>query len=114
MSQHDDDVSLRQMLDHAKEAVGFVRGRSRRDLESDRKLELALVRLVEIVGEAASRVSEPKREELSEIEWSKVVSMRNRLIHGYDMVDLNILWDTIQIDLPTMIEQLEAVLGSRE
>lgn len=114
MSQHDDGVSLQQMLDHANEAVEFVRGSSRGDLESDRKLELALVRLVEIVGEAATRVSESKRRELSQIEWPKVVAMRNRLIHGYDMVDLNILWDTTQSDLPALIEHLEAALGSRE
>ena len=54
---------------------------------------------MEIIGEAAARVSIPTREKHDEIPWTNIVGMRNRLIHGYDMVDLNLLWDTSEIDL---------------
>jgi len=98
------------MLDYARQSVAMARGRQRSDLESDDMLQLALTRLVEIIGEAASRVSKPTREIHRDIPWSDIVSMRNRLIHGYDVVDLNILWDTLAIDLPTLIAALEKIV----
>lgn len=103
MSRHDDSVSLRHMLDHAREAVAMARGRSRIDLESDRGFQLAVTRLVEIVGEAATRVSPLGRSEHPEIPWANVIGTRNRLIHGYDRLDLRVLWDTLAIDLPPLI-----------
>lgn len=110
MSRHDDQVSMRHMLDHAREACAIARGRKRSDLESDRMLQLSLTRLAEIVGEAASRVSISTREKYPEIPWPDIVGMRNRLIHGYDIVDLDLLWDTVETDLPSLIAQLEAIL----
>jgi len=68
------------------------------------------VRLVEIVGEAGARVSKEERAKHPQIPWDDVVGMRNRLIHGYDMVDLDILWDTVKDDLPRLIEALERVV----
>ncbi len=110
MSRHDDQPRLRHMLDHAVEAVGMTRGRTRGHLDADRQLNLALVRLVEIVGEAAARVSGETRERYRDIPWSEIVSLRNRLIHGYDEVDFDILWEIIQRDLPRPICQLEEIL----
>jgi len=110
MSKHDDQVSMRHMLDHAREARGMVRGRKRTDLESDRMLQLALTHLVEIVGEAASRVSISTRETYRQIPWPDIVGMRNRLVHGYDIVDLDLLWDTVETDLPPLIEQLQRIV----
>lgn len=109
MSRHDDQVSMRHMLDHARQACEMASGRKRSDLESDRMLQLALTRLVEIVGEATSRVSISTREKHPEIPWPDIVGMRNRLIHGYDVVDLDLLWDTVETDLPSLIVQLEAI-----
>jgi uncharacterized protein with HEPN domain len=111
MSRHDDAVRLRHMLDHAREAVELCRGRTRQDLGSDRLLNLAMVRLVEVVGEAANRVTTSKQEAHPEIAWREIVSMRNRIIHGYDTVDLDILWSVIQDDLPRLVEQLRAAIG---
>ena len=91
MTRHDDTVRLRHMLDHAREAAALCLDRSRRDLDSDRTLNLALVRLMEIIGEAARYVSEETRRQLSSIAWLQIVSLRNRLIHGYDSVDMDIL-----------------------
>lgn len=110
MSRHDDTVSMRHMLDHAREAVEMAQGRKRSDLDTDRMLQLALTRLVEIVGEAATRVSKERRQRQSGMAWSQIIGMRNRLIHGYDAVDLNILWDIVQVDLPPLVEQLETIV----
>ncbi len=110
MTRPDDQSRLRHMIDHAVEAVQMVKGRTRQDLDSDRQLNLALVRLLEIVGEAAGRVSEETRSRHQSIPWLDVVSLRNRLIHGYDTVDFDILWDIVQDDLPPLIVQLESIL----
>jgi len=107
MSRHDDRVSMRQMLDSARRARAMSEGRQRRDLDSDDMFQLALTRLVEIIGEAASRVSQPTRMAHPEIPWAGIVGMRNRLIHGYDAVDLDLLWDTLTEDLPPLTAALE-------
>ena len=112
MSRRDDRISMQQMLDYARDAVSMAHGRKRSDLESDYMFQLALTRLVEIIGEAGSRVSIPVRESYREIPWSDIVGMRNRLIHGYDLVDLNILWDTVAVDLPALISALEKIEAS--
>ena len=108
MSRHDDHVRLRHMLDHAREALAMVENRARRDLDTDRQLNLSLVRLMEILGEAAARVTPAGRESLSSIPWPEIVGFRNRLIHGYDEVDLDILWSTVNDDLPPLVTALEA------
>jgi uncharacterized protein with HEPN domain len=94
------------------EAMTMVQGKKRSDLNSDRMMELSLVRLVEIIGEAAARVGTESREKYPSIPWLQIVGMRNRLIHGYDAVDLNVLWDTIIDDLPPLIDELEKILPS--
>ncbi len=94
MSRHEGDLRLRHMLDHdhAKEAVAMMRGRSRGDLDTERQLNLSPVRLLEIVGEAAGRVPAEERAHHPDIPWPEIVGLRNRLIHGYDSVDFDILW----------------------
>jgi uncharacterized protein with HEPN domain len=110
MSKHDDRISLRQMLDYAQRAQAMMAGRQRADLDSDVVLQLALTRAVEVIGEAASRVSEPYRSKHPEIPWRDIVGMRNRLIHGYDTVDVNLLWGTVATELPPLIVTLERIL----
>ncbi len=112
MTEHDDIVRLQHMLEHAREAVAMIESKDRTNLQRERMLELSLIRLIEVVGEAATRVTPEGQEKYPSIPWSQVVSMRNRLIHGYDQVDLNILWDTIEDDLPPLIAELEKILGS--
>jgi uncharacterized protein with HEPN domain len=111
MSQREDEVRLRLMLDYAREAHALVLGRCRADLESDHVLELALTRLLEIIGEAAARMTDAMQAAQPHIPWREIIGLRNRLIHGYDAVDLDILWDIIQEDLPRLIEALEKILG---
>jgi len=114
MTQHDPLLCLRHMLDHAREAVEMIRGRQWRDLDHDRMLELSLVRLVEIVGVAASRTPRADQARYRTIPWPQVTGMRHRLVHAYDTVDLQILWDTVTDDLPPLITALDAVLGAAE
>ena len=79
MSRHDDRVTLRQMLDHIEEAAALAQGRTREDLETERVFFLALLKLVEIVGEAATRVSDSMQNAHPEIPWREVIGTRNRL-----------------------------------
>lgn len=110
MSQHDDKLRLRHMLDHAQEAVDLAWGKRREDLDADRLLELALTRLLEIIGEAANLVSEETEDRYPQLPWRQMVGLRNRLIHGYDEVDLDILWDIVREDLPPLIAELKQIV----
>jgi uncharacterized protein with HEPN domain len=107
MSHHDDDIRIGHMLRHSLEAVSLSKGKSKSDLEKDRLLQLALTRLIEIVGEAAARVAEDTREKYPSVPWADIVGMRNKLIHGYDKIDLNVLWDTVTDDLPRLAGELK-------
>jgi len=98
------------MLDHAVEAVGLVKGRTRGDLDTDRLLNLSLVRLLEIVGEAAARLSTETRDGYPQIPWPDIIGLRNRLIHGYDIVDFDILWDIAHDDLPALVMPLRKIV----
>jgi len=110
MPRHDDTVALRHMLEYAQMARRLAAARARPDLDTDEMLRLALTRAVEVVGEAAGRVSKTGRKAHPNIPWSQITAARNRLIHGYDTVDLDILWDIVTPDLPPLIEQLRAIV----
>ena len=106
----DDSIRIRHMLDAAQEAVSFVQNKRRSSLPKDRKLTLALVKSIEIMGEAAAKVTPKTREELSQIPWSNIIGMRNRLIHAYYDINLDILWKTVTEDLPPLIAELEKIV----
>ena len=108
--QREDEIRLRHMLDAAREAVGFARARTRDDLNSDRQLVLSLVMDITILGEAATRVSEAAREQLSAVPWDEIIGMRNRLIHAYFDVNLDIVWETVQNDVPRLISLIEPLV----
>jgi uncharacterized protein with HEPN domain len=101
------------MLDHAREAVTLAQGRTRKDLDTDRLLNLALVRLLEIIGEAARRVPESERAGLTKLPWAEIIGLRNRLIHAYDQVDFDILWQIVSADLPPLVAELEKAIPKR-
>ncbi|MCI0492372.1 MAG: DUF86 domain-containing protein [Planctomycetes bacterium] len=110
MSRRDPTASLQDMLDYARKAVRICGDRSQGDFETDEILQLAVVRALELVGEAATRVPQDVRNQHPTIPWQDIVGTRNRLIHGYDCVDVRIVWDTIQDDLPQLIDILRLVL----
>ncbi len=98
------------MLDHAREAVAIARQRSRADLDSDRLLQLALRQIIEIVGEAANRVSTEGQARYPDIAWRPVIAARNRIVHGYDSIDYDTVWRIITEEFPLLIAALERAL----
>ena len=113
MTRPDDAARLQHMLERAVEAVQLAQGRTRADLDADRIFDLAITRLLEIVGEAAARVSQSTRDQNAQIPWVAISGLRNRLIHGYDDVDFDILWDVVQNDLPALISQLQSIVSPK-
>lgn len=111
MSAIDDRTRLLHMRDAAREAVSFTRNCQRADLDNNRMLALAIVKEIEIIGEAASRVSAPCKAKYSQLLWREMVGMRNRLTHAYFEVDLDIVWEVVTQDLPPLIEELEAIIA---
>ncbi len=114
MPKIDDKTRLSHMIDAAKEASSFIQGKTRESLNQDRMLTLSLVKLIEIIGEAASRVSVEKQQQLETIPWAQIIGMRNRLIHAYFDINLNILWKTVTEDLQPLISNLEQILIKAE
>lgn len=98
------------MLDATKESLEFVQGKQRSDLDADRKLVLSLIKELEIIGEAAGKVSAEIRTQYGSIPWQDISGMRNRLIHAYFDIDLDVLWSTITKDLPLLKTELEGIL----
>jgi uncharacterized protein with HEPN domain len=110
-----DEVRLRDMLDEARRARRFVQGRTRADLDAgDQILGFAVVRALEIIGEAANKVSQETRSTLPQVRWGDIVGMRNRVIHNDANVDYNIVWDVIVYDLPVLIAALETLFPDQE
>ena len=105
--RRDDGAYLLDMLVATRDAVNFVDGLSYDEYLGDRRHQLAILKAVEIVGEAASRVSTETRELHPDIPWREIVGMRNRLVHAYFDVDLRLVWDTVHGDLPSLLAQLE-------
>ena len=106
----DDEVRLRHMLDAARKAFGYFEGKSRREIDADEIRVLAVTRLLEILGEAAKNVSPATRNKSPEVPWKEIAGTRDRLIHGYFNVDLDILWQITTVDLPVVIAHLEKLL----
>ncbi len=108
MKRPDDDILLKDMADHARMAVKAVAGKARHHLDDDPVLAAALERFIEVIGEAASKVSGETKSKLPSIPWLEIIGMRNRLVHGYASVDHNILWDVVSSDLPVLLRILES------
>ena len=107
----DDRVRIAHMLEAAAAVGEFVAGRERSDLDRNRMLLFALVRAIEVLGEAASKVSMETRVSLPEIPWPAIVGMRNRLIHGYFDIDAEIVWKTVTVEVPPLRDLLQRALG---
>jgi len=111
--KREDKVKLRHMLDAALEIQQYAQSATREDLNHDRKLVHSLVRLLEIIGEAATQVSDELKAGIPEIPWLIIIGMRNRLIHAYFAINLNVVWSTSTEDIPLLIAELERILGQQ-
>ena len=114
MSKIDNLTRLKHIRDSAKEALFFVENKTRKDLDNERMLSLALVRLIEIIGEAANNISEDYRAKYSKIPWRQMIGMRNRIIHAYFDVDLDIVWQVITQDLGLLLIEVEKAIQDLE
>ena len=108
--QPEDAIRIQHMIEAAEAARGFIAGRQRTDLDSDRMLLFALVRAIEIIGEAASKLSPDARAAMPSVPWASVVAMRHRLVHAYFDVDSTIVWKTATEELPPLLSLLRAAL----
>jgi uncharacterized protein with HEPN domain len=106
----DDLIRIHHMLDSAREALLFSKNKTRNNLNKDRILSLSLVKTIEIIGEAASKITKETKDNHPEIPWANIVGMRNKMIHAYYDIDLDRLWDTITDDLPPLVNALEIIL----
>jgi uncharacterized protein with HEPN domain len=110
MPHEQDVIRLQHMLDSSLEAMTFVAGKTRGDLEGNRQLQLAVVRCIEIIGEAAARISPEFRAEHAHIPWQRIIGTRNRLVHAYFDINLTLIWRTATEELPDLAAQLESLL----
>ncbi|ELS00095.1 DUF86 domain-containing protein [Gloeocapsa sp. PCC 73106] len=106
----DDLTRLKHIRDAARQALEFVSNKERQDLNENKMLSLALVRLIEIMGEAAKHISESCQNKYSRIPWRQIMGMRNRLIHAYFDVDLDIIWKVVTQDLDSLLLEVELAI----
>jgi len=106
-----DQQWLVDMLQAAQEILSFAEGFDRAALESDRRTCSAILYEIIVIGEAANRLSNTFRSRYSHIPWQSIVGMRNILVHQYDQVDVDIVWDAVSIDVPELIAILKPLLA---
>lgn len=109
----EDRVRVSHMIDAAESVARFIAGRRRTDLDADRMLLFAVVHAIEIIGEAAGKVSADARAAVPDIPWGAIVSMRNRLIHGYFDINTEVVWKTGSQEIPALLPKLQALLRER-
>ncbi len=106
----DDRVRLQHMVEAAESIATFVAGRTRSDLDTDRMLLFAVVRAIEIIGEAASQISDETRSRAEDVPWRAMVGMRNRIVHAYFDIDADIVWRTAVEEVPGLLPRLRELL----
>ncbi|MEX1095318.1 MAG: DUF86 domain-containing protein [Planctomycetales bacterium] len=106
-----DEVNLADVLDSARLAMSYVQNVPWEEFSGNVQLQDAVIRRLELIGEAARRVSEEGRRQYAQLPWSQMIGMRNVMIHQYDAVDLGVVWDTIQRDLPPLVRAIEEIFS---
>jgi uncharacterized protein with HEPN domain len=106
----EDRVRLLHMIEAAGDAMSFISDKTRPALEQDRKTPFAVIRCVEIIGEAATKISEPTRRAAPDIPWVAMVGMRNRLAHAHFDIDVDVVWKTVTVELPALHARRSALL----
>lgn len=106
-----DRQAIQDMVDHGREGATLAQGRTRLELESDRMLQLVSRSLIAVVGEAARRVSPETKAAAPAIPWRQIVGSRDRVVHRYDAVDNDVVWQILTADFPTLVHDLERLLA---
>lgn len=114
MTQHDLRTILAHMLEYASRAIRYGEGRTPEEMEGDEMRAMAVTHAIVILGEAANRADEEQRKRLPAVPWSEVVRLRNRIVHGYDTVDFDIVAEILRDDLPPLIDALREALEDLE
>ncbi len=110
----EDLLRFQHMYEYALITRTLVEDETRDNLIIDLKLRLALIRAVEVIGEAASRISPDTQAAYPDIPWAAITGMRNRLIHGYFNINLDILWVTATVEVPNLVNELEKIIPQDE
>lgn len=110
MTEIDDLTRLNHMRDAAREILEFMREQSRDSLASNRMLQMAVIKELEIIGEAANNISAECQRKYSQLPWRQMIGMRNRLVHVYFGIDVDIIWQTVQDNLVPLIQQLDRII----
>jgi uncharacterized protein with HEPN domain len=109
-----DSVYLLDILKAAKLALNYLKGKTKEEFSQDIQCQDAVIRRLEIIGEAAGRISTATTDKFPDLPWKKMVGMRNIMIHEYEDIDLAIVWDTVQNDLPPLIALIEPLIPPEE
>jgi uncharacterized protein with HEPN domain len=109
MTKKTDEMYLADMLQYAREARALTAGENATTFVENRTLQLALTYLVQIVGEAATHLSNEARAALPDLPWERMRGMRHRLVHNYGRVSYDLVWDVIENDLPILIAAVEKI-----
>ncbi|MGB5531092.1 MAG: HepT-like ribonuclease domain-containing protein [Ignavibacteriaceae bacterium] len=109
-----DRIRIQHIIDASEEALSFVLNVDRENFFKNRMLILSIIKEIEIIGEAASKISEETKLQYSHIPWKDIVGMRNRLIHGYFDVNVELVWNTTKNNLPPLIKSLKEILPEIE
>jgi uncharacterized protein with HEPN domain len=108
-----DQAYLIDILKAAELALAYVEGVSEEKFINDTQLQDSVIRRIEILGEAARRISPQTHMAYPNIPWSEMIGMRNLMIHDYDDVDIHIVWQTVQQDLPRLIAEIKALVSTQ-
>ena len=106
----DDWVYVGHMLDMAQKALEISAGKDRIAYDKDETLRLALTHIIQVIGEAAQRVSPEFRHIYNQIPWPEIIGMRHRIVHDYLNIDADVIWEVLQQDLPPLVKTLQAIL----
>ena len=108
--QEADLVKIKHMFDAASEILVFTKDKTKNDFENERILNLSVVHLLELLGEAAAGISNEVQVQYTKIPWKEIIAMRNRLIHRYFDINLDIVWETIKKDIPPLVPILKEII----
>ena len=108
----DDSLYVRHIVEAGEQVASYAAGHVRADLDREPLLRDGLIRQIEIIGEAARRLSDDFRSRYPGVPWRDIIAMRNRLIHAYAGVNLDLVWETVQQDIPELVATL-SVEGPR-